>query len=95
MGIEFRNPSQFPINSDCENLRELIDTKRANRHCEELEDTTGVFPLLLVDVLQPTQGLNSATVVVTEHSTASAMETLRQKYMNLQPRTSRDGDDHS
>jgi len=52
MGIEFRNPSQFPINSDCENLRELIDTKRANRHCEELEDTTGVFPLLLVDVLQ-------------------------------------------
>src|SRR5712691_1113989 len=50
--IEFRNPSSFRINSDCENLRDLLNAKRTSRYREELENTIRTFPLLFVDALK-------------------------------------------
>jgi len=52
MGVEFRDPSGLPIGLDCENLSELVDTKRASCYREELENTISTFPLFLINALE-------------------------------------------
>jgi hypothetical protein len=48
--IEFGNPSRVcRVNLNCENLRNLLDTKGASRNREALEDPMRVFPFLLID----------------------------------------------
>src|SRR6266849_1947449 len=45
---------RFLVELDCKNLRELFDTKRANRHHETSEKSLGIFAFLPINTQQGT-----------------------------------------
>ena len=40
------------VELDCKDLRKFVDAKRANRHCETLKQSLGVFSFPLVNTQQ-------------------------------------------
>jgi hypothetical protein len=51
-GSFFKQSARSRIELDCKNLRKLLNTKWANGHQEALEQSSGVFSFLVIDVQQ-------------------------------------------
>ena len=52
--IGVKRRERFLVELNCKNLRELFDTKRANRHHETSEKPLGIFAFLFINTQQNT-----------------------------------------